>query len=84
MSEWSSLGKIFVVLGVVLVLLGALLTVAGKLPGLGGGFGWLGKLPGDILFKRDHVSIYVPLTTSVLISVVASLLFYLLSLLLRR
>jgi uncharacterized protein HemY len=84
MSEWSSLGKIFIALGVVLVLMGALLTVVGRLPGLGGGFGWLGKLPGDILIKRDNVSFYFPLTTSVLISVVASLLLYLLSLLLRR
>ena len=84
MSEWSSLGKIFIILGVVLVLIGALLTMAGKLPSLGGGFGWLGRLPGDILIKRDHVSVYIPLTTSVLISVVASLLLYLLSLLLKR
>ena len=58
--------------------------MAGKLPSLGGGFGWLGRLPGDILIKRDHVSVYIPLTTSVLISVVASLLLYLLSLLLKR
>lgn len=81
MSEWNGLGKFFIFLGVILALIGALLILVGKLPSLGGGFGWLGKLPGDILIKRDNFSFYLPLTTSVLISVVISLL---LSLLLRR
>jgi len=81
MSEWTGLGKFFIFLGVILALIGALLILVGKLPSLGGGFGWLGKLPGDILIKRDNFSFYFPLTTSVLISVVISLL---LSLLLRR
>ena len=84
MSEWNSLGKIFIFLGVVLALIGALLTLVGKLPSLGNGLGWLGKLPGDILIKRDNFSFYFPLTTSVLISVVVTLLLYVLSLLLKR
>ncbi|HET8579880.1 MAG TPA: DUF2905 domain-containing protein [Nitrospiraceae bacterium] len=84
MSEWNDLGKFFLFLGVILALIGALLIVVGKLPNLGGGVGWLGKLPGDILIKRDNFSFYFPLATSVLISVVVSLLLYLLSLLLKR
>ncbi|HKW86494.1 MAG TPA: DUF2905 domain-containing protein [Nitrospiraceae bacterium] len=84
MSEWNSLGKIFIFLGVVLALIGALLTLVGKLPSLSNGLGWLGKLPGDILIKRDNFSFYFPLTTSVLISVVVTLLLYVLSLLLKR
>lgn len=84
MSEWNSLGKIFIFLGVVLALIGALLTLVGKLPSLGNGLGWLGKLPGDILIKRDNFSFYFPLTTSVLVSVVVTLLLYVLSLLLKR
>ena len=84
MSEWTGLGKFFIFLGVILPLIGALLILVGKLPSLGGGFGWLGKLPGDILIKRDNFTFYFPLTTSVLISVVVSLLLYLLSLFLRR
>lgn len=84
MLEWNDLGKFFLFLGVVLALIGALLISVGKLPSLGGGFGWLGKLPGDILIKRDNFTFYFPLTTSVLISVLVSLLLYLLSLLLRR
>jgi len=84
MSEWNSLGKIFIFLGVVLALIGALLTLVGKLPSLGNGLGWLGKLPGDILIKRDNFSFYFPLTTSVLVSVVVTLLLYVFSLLLKR
>lgn len=66
-------------LGGILVLLGALLTLFGRFPGTGGGFGWLGRLPGDILIKRDNFTIYLPLATSILISVALSLLLYFLS-----
>ena len=84
MSEWDGLGKFFIFLGAIFALMGALLILTGKLPSLGGGSGWLGKLPGDILIKRDNFTFYFPLATSVLISVMVSLLLYLLSLFLRR
>jgi hypothetical protein len=42
----------------------------GKLP-------WLGKLPGDIFYKGDHVTVYFPLATCIVISVVLSLLLWL-------
>ena len=79
MPDWSGAGKALILLGVVLAVVGALLTLAGRWAGLGGGLGWLGKLPGDILIKRDHFTFYFPLTTSVLVSLVLSLLLYLLS-----
>ena len=63
-------GKLLILLGVVLIAIGALLTFAGKIP-------WIGKLPGDIYYKSDHVSFYFPLATCVVISIVLSLLFYL-------
>lgn len=78
MPDWSGVGKTFILAGGILAFLGALLTLLGKFPGLSG-LGWLGKLPGDILIKRDHFTFYFPLATSVLISVVVSLLLYLLS-----
>lgn len=84
MSEWDGLGKFLIFMGVIFAFMGAMLILMGKLPSLGGGSGWLGKLPGDILIKRDNFTFYFPLTTSVLISVVVSLLLYLLALLLRR
>jgi len=81
--ELSGMGKLLVVLGVALVVAGGLITILGKLPG-GSGFGWLGKLPGDFLFKRDHATFYFPLATSILISVALSVVLYLISWLLKR
>jgi len=83
MPEWDSLGKVLIVTGGLLALLGivVLLVERGAESGapLSGWLGWLGKLPGDISIKRDGFSFYFPLTTSILISVVLSLLVYLLS-----
>jgi len=66
----GDIGRGLILLGVVLVVVGLALTVAGRLP-------WLGRLPGDICYKRDNVTFYFPLTTSLLISAVLSVLFYL-------
>lgn len=84
MPEWSLLGKLLIITGAVLALLGVLLVFSDRVPGLGSMFGWLGKLPGDISIKRDNVSFYFPVVTSLLLSVVLSLLFYLFSWLFRR
>ncbi|MCA9481231.1 MAG: DUF2905 domain-containing protein, partial [Nitrospira sp.] len=42
-----------------------------------GGLGWLGRLPGDIVIKRDSFTVYVPLATSVILSLVGSVILYL-------
>jgi uncharacterized membrane-anchored protein len=65
----GDLGKMLILLGLVLIGAGLLLTLAGKLP-------WLGKLPGDLSYKGEHVTVYVPLATCLLISVVLSLLLW--------
>jgi len=52
-------------------MVGVLVLVAGRVP-------WLGRLPGDFTFRRDGLTIYVPLATCLLASVVLSLLLYLL------
>lgn len=74
----SEVGKFLILLGVVLFTLGLMMVFYEKLP-----FG-LGRLPGDILIKRDGYSFYFPLATSLVLSVVLSLLFTLFALLLRR
>lgn len=79
MPDLGGLGRVLILIGGVIAVVGVLLAVLSKLPGLGEGLGWLGKLPGDIYIKRDNFTFYFPLATSVLISVVVSLLFYLLS-----
>lgn len=68
----DSLGKMLILFGVVLALLGGLLLVAGKIP-------YLGRLPGDIVIRRENWSVYFPLTTSILISILLTLLFSLFS-----
>lgn len=79
MTDFSGIGKLLIGLGVFLAVIGLLITVLPRLPGLGGGLSWLGRLPGDILIKRDNFTFYFPLATSLLVSVVVSLLFYFLS-----
>ena len=79
MPDLSGLGKLLILLGAVLAVLGVLLTVLPKVPGAGEGLGWLGRLPGDIYVKRENFTFYFPLATSILLSIVLSVLFYLLS-----
>ncbi len=67
----SGLGKLLVLLGVVLVVLGLVLQLSGRIP-------WLGRLPGDIVIRREHFTFYFPLTTGIVISIVLSLLVWLL------
>ena len=68
-----NLGKMIVVLGVVLIAVGLLLMLLGRthLP--------IGRLPGDIVYRRRNFAFYFPLTTSILLSIVLSLVFYFLS-----
>ena len=63
----------------VLIVSGLVLVLAGVFLHLGGSFGFLGKLPGDIRVEREHFRFYLPITTSILFSVVLTLLFWLLS-----
>lgn len=63
-------GRLLIILGVILILVGLLLTYGGRIP-------WLGKLPGDIRIERENFSFYFPLATSLLVSLLLSLLFWL-------
>ena len=76
MLDFSGLGKMVLFMGLVLVGIGAVLMLAGKWPSSESGWGWLGRLPGDIVIKRENFSLYFPITTSILLSVVGSLVLY--------
>ena len=82
--QWTFLGKLLIGIGSGIVVLGIVLLAADRVPWVAGLFGWLGKLPGDLSFKRDNVSIYFPIATSLLLSILLSLLLYLLGWLFRR
>lgn len=59
-----------IILGILAVVSGLVLMFSGdKLK-------WLGRLPGDIRIQRDNFRFYAPITTMLLISVVLSLLLY--------
>ncbi|HSC56688.1 MAG TPA: DUF2905 domain-containing protein [Nitrospira sp.] len=84
MTEWGSLGKLFIGIGSIIAVLGVLLLMADRMPGISNMLGLFGKLPGDISIKRDNFSLYFPLGTSILLSVILSLVFYLLAWIFRR
>ena len=69
----TELGKVILGVGVLLVVLGAVLMIAGRL-GLP-----LGRLPGDIAYKGKRVSVYFPIGTSILLSIVLTVILYVIS-----
>jgi len=69
----TEIGRLLVVLGVVLVVIGGLVMLLGRtgLP--------LGRLPGDILYRGKNTTFYFPLATSIVLSLLLSLFFFLIS-----
>ena len=68
----GDIGKTLIAAGVVLIGVGIVVALLGKIPGAG-------KLPGDILIKKENFRFYFPLATSLLLSVVLSLIMYLIN-----
>lgn len=69
----NEIGKVILGLGLALVVIGAVLILAGRmsLP--------LGRLPGDIVYRGKHTTFYFPLVTCIVISVVLTLILYVIS-----
>ncbi|HEX2769476.1 MAG TPA: DUF2905 domain-containing protein [Geobacteraceae bacterium] len=65
----AGLGKSLIILGIIIAAIGIIINFTGKIP-------WLGRLPGDIYIKRDNFTFYFPLATSILISIIISLIFW--------
>ncbi len=72
MAPFEELGKLLLVFGVIIIVIGLLLLFVGKVP-------FIGKLPGDILIQRKNFTFYFPLGTSILLSILLSLLLWLIS-----
>lgn len=64
------MGKWLIILGVILIIAGLAIHFQVKIP-------WLGKLPGDIRIESGNTKIYIPLATSLLLSLILTLIFYL-------
>jgi hypothetical protein len=67
----NDVGKILIAFGLLVVLAGVVLVLVGRVP-------WIGRLPGDIHIRRGNFTFYFPLATSLLLSLVLTLVFYLL------
>lgn len=72
MAELNPIGKFLILLGGILVGLGVMILFIEKLP-------WLGRLPGDIFIQKKNFSFFFPVTTSIFLSFILSLIFYLFS-----
>ena len=68
----NGLGRALITVGLILLGAGLVVVFVPKLPT------WLGRLPGDITFKRGNFSFYFPLATCLLISAILSFIMWLL------
>jgi Protein of unknown function (DUF2905) len=62
----QELGRALVIFGLVVVAIGGLVLLAGKVP-------FLGKLPGDIVVRKGNFTLYAPLMTGIILSLVLTL-----------
>jgi hypothetical protein len=81
MDSWSSLhlGKVLVIAGIIFVAVGLVLMAGSKLSFFG-----LGHLPGDVVYKGKNVQFYFPIVTCLVLSVVLTLVLWLISFLTKR
>jgi len=68
----SDIGKLLVVFGLLIAVVGLALVFAGRIPGVG-------RLPGDIYIQRGNWTFYFPLATSLILSVVLTVILWLIS-----
>ena len=68
---FPNFGKTLIIVGVICIAVGVLFVIAGRLPGLR-----IGRLPGDIVYRRGNFTFYFPLVTSIVVSIVLTLLFW--------
>lgn len=61
------LGKLLIVLGALLMVVGVLFVFADRIP-------FLGKLPGDIVYKKGNFTLYIPIVTMIVMSVLLTII----------
>jgi DUF2905 family protein len=62
------IGKLFMIAGILLLVIGFVLKFAPWI------INWFGRLPGDIHFKSEHSTVFIPITSMIIISLILSLL----------
>lgn len=68
----GEMAKVMILIGSVLIAAGLMILVFPRLP-------FVGKLPGDILIKKENYYLYFPLATSIVISIIISLILYIIN-----
>ena len=72
-KEVEQLGRTLIIVGIAIVIFGAVLYFSGRA-------NWpIGRLPGDITYRKGHFTLYAPLATSLLLSIVLSVILYFLN-----
>lgn len=69
-DQMQQLGKYLLLIGILLVIAGIILYFFGNK------FTWLGKLPGDIRVEKEHFRFYFPITTMIILSLLISIILY--------
>ena len=69
-NEIHQFGRVLIVIGLVIVLTGGLLLAYGKIP-------FFGRLPGDVVIRREHFTVYFPIVSMLIISAVISVVLFL-------
>lgn len=64
----ESIGKSLIFFGIILIVIGSIFVVFGKIP-------WFGRLPGDIIIRREGFTFYFPIATMILLSILLTILF---------
>jgi hypothetical protein len=65
---FGGVGKMLIFLGIFIILIGLLLMIGDKIP-------FVGRLPGDIIIRKEKFTFYFPLATCILLSIILTLLF---------
>lgn len=65
------IGRFLIITGIIIAAVGGLLLLSGRIP-------WLGRLPGDLVIQKKNFTFYFPLATSIFLSIIISLILWLL------
>ena len=69
MFGFGALGKMLILFGVFIIVIGIFFMIGDKIP-------WIGRLPGDILIRKEKFTFLFPLATCILISIILTFLFW--------
>lgn len=66
------MGKVLIIIGIIILVAGVVIHFSDRIP-------FLGKLPGDIRVEKENFRFYFPITTSILLSILISLVLYMIN-----